>query len=147
MRREVHEETGLDVHVDRLTSVYPSPSSGRMLVLVVWRRSDVRAFELSSQAKQRGVSRAEAARGPVEALQVRFVVDVQPLAPGRRYFGGERLHEGGADSSSLVVRVDDGVEEERVRAAIPASVDEAHERTVLEGADPGQTVAFETLRP
>jgi len=60
----------------------------------------------------------EAARVFVERHQVGFVVDVQPLAAGRRDLLDEKTDEGARDAAPLVGGVDDGVEEEGVEAAV-----------------------------
>jgi len=89
----------------------------------------------------------KAARVFVERHQVRFVVDVQPLAAGRRDLLDEEVDEGARDAAPLVGGVDDGVEEEGVKAAVPAGVHEADQRVTAEGADPGQAVPFQAYRP
>ena len=83
----------------------------------------------------------------VERVQVRLVVDVEPLAAGRPHLLDKRLHELFAHSSPLIAGVDDGVEKERVQAPVPASVDEADERVLVEGPNPAEAVSTQPLGP
>jgi hypothetical protein len=78
---------------------------------------------------------------------VRFVIDVQPFAAC-----GCRLIDQGPDQRLTdalppVIAVDDGVQYERVRPAVPAGVHKPDQGVVFEGTDPGQAVMLKTLRP
>jgi hypothetical protein len=78
---------------------------------------------------------------------VGFVIDVKPLAPRLLRYHCGPSYQLLADALVLVVGVYCGVQDEGVRAPVPAHVDEPDERLVVEGADPRQTVAFEPLPP
>lgn len=71
-----------------------------------------------------------------------LVVDVQPLAARPSGFSRHREHEFSAYSTPLVVRVNDGVQYEGVRVAVPAGVHEPDQRASGEGSDPGEAVTF-----
>ena len=63
---------------------------------------------------------------------MRFIVDVQPLAPGAPHIGDELRHQRPAEALPLVSGIDCRVEEEGVEPAVPHSVDEAHELRVVD---------------
>jgi len=105
------------------------------------------ADHLLDQVKQTGVRGPEAASVLIKRLQMGFIVDVQPLAACGGGLIGEGLHERTSDASPLVVRVHDGVQNEGVGPAVPASVDEPDERVDVEGADPAQTVLLQPVLP
>lgn len=86
---------------------------------------------------------AKPARVLVERHQVRFVVDVQPLAAGRCDLFGEEIDQGARDAAPLTCGVDDGIEEEGVKAAVPAGMHESNQRVTAKGAHPGQAVLFQ----
>ncbi len=86
---------------------------------------------------------AKPARVLVERHQVRFVVDVQPLAAGRCDLFGEEIDQGARDAAPLTCGVDDGIEEEGVKAAVPAGMHESNQRFTAKGAHPGQAVPFQ----
>ena len=98
--------------------------------------------QLSIQIEQTGVGGPEPAGVAVEGLQVGLVVDVQPLAARLPGFGRRCEHEFTANPTPLVVRVDDGVQYEGVRAAVPAGVHEPDKGASGEGSDPGEAVTF-----
>jgi hypothetical protein len=91
--------------------------------------------------------RSKATFVEVEVLQVGFEVDVQPFASSGADFVDCGLDETGADAVVLAVRVDRGVEEECLAAAVPADLNESHEFTSVEGADPGERVSLQPLSP
>lgn len=78
---------------------------------------------------------------------MRLVIDVQPFAAcGRRLIDqgpDQRL----TDALPPVIGVDDGVEDERVRPAVPAGVHKPDQGVTFEGTDPGQAVMLETPPP
>lgn len=78
---------------------------------------------------------------------VGLVVDVQPLAASAPGFGRCREHELTADPAPLVVGMDDGVQHEGVRAAVPANLDEPDEGASGNCADPGEAVTLQPPRP
>ena len=67
---------------------------------------------------------AEAAGAEVEPGEVALDVDVQPFAPRRAGAIRGRAHEGGAETTTPVVRCDREVEQEGVVAAVPRDVGE-----------------------
>jgi hypothetical protein len=52
-----------------------------------------------------------------------------------------------ADTSTLAVGVHAGVENEGVRTTVPAWMDKADQGVGVKGADPGQAVTLQPLRP
>ena len=69
-----------------------------------------------------------------------LVVNVQPLAARRSHFRDEDFDEAFPHPQPLVISVNDGVEEEGVRPAVPARVHEADQAIPLERAHPRQAV-------
>jgi hypothetical protein len=67
---------------------------------------------------------------------MRFVVDVQPLAPGLLHVGDEALDECAPNSLALGSGMDRGVEEERVISSIPDGVNDTNEYGTFEGSHP-----------
>lgn len=85
--------------------------------------------------------------GLVEALKLRFVVDVQPLDTQYSEVADERGDNTTTNPATLVTRGNDRVQEEGMRSPIPHRVDEAHEFSLVEGPDPGAAVTLQPLRP
>lgn len=98
--------------------------------------------QLLIQIEQTCVGGSEPAGVAVEGLQVGLVVDVQPLAARPPGFGRRREHEFTANPTPLVLRVDDGVQYEGMRAAVPAGVHEPDRGASGEGSDPGEAVTL-----
>ena len=78
---------------------------------------------------------------------MRFEVDVQPFASGYASTVHGSLDEAGADPLVLCVRIDHGVEEKRMGAAVPADLNESDKLPDLERTDPGERMLLQPLRP
>src|ERR1700728_4755647 len=79
---------------------------------------------------QAGVGTAEAAGVEVEGGEVRLEVNVQPLAPGSLGVSGCTPDQLGTNALVLMASASLRVKEERVVAAVPGNVHEAHEKAV-----------------
>jgi hypothetical protein len=102
---------------------------------------------LPVQIEESSVGGPEPAGVAVKGTQVRLVVDMKPLTASPFGFGCGSEHELAAYPAPLEVGMDGGVQHEGMRSAVPADVDEPHQSAPSEGADPGQAVAFQPVRP
>lgn len=78
---------------------------------------------------------------------MRLVVHVEPIAACCRRLIDNRSHQTCPDPTALAVRVNGRIEQEGVRAAIPAGMNEADEPLIDERTDPGQAVTLKPLSP
>ncbi len=78
---------------------------------------------------------------------MRLVIDVQPFAACGRGLIDQGPDQRLTDAAPPVSGVDDGVEHERVRPAVPTGVHEPDQGVAFESTDPGEAVLLETLRP
>jgi hypothetical protein len=76
-----------------------------------------------------------------------LVVDVQPFAACCRSLIHQCPDQLPTDAMPPVGTVDDGVEHERVRPAVPTGIHKADQGVAFESTDPGQAVMLETLGP
>lgn len=83
--------------------------------------------------------RSEAA-GSIERVEVRQVVDMEPFAPGSPDLCRQPDDEFGSYLLATVARIHHSVEQERMQAAVPASVHESDQVPAGERAHPGDTV-------
>lgn len=95
-----------------------------------------------------GAGGAEAACTDVERVQLRYVVDVQPVAASLPRVLCCHAHEIGADALPLQVPADFRVDQERVVRAVPGDVDEPCNAAVLHASDdPAQAVRANPVPP
>ncbi len=89
----------------------------------------------------------EATLSQVEPLQLGLEVDVQPVAASCRGVSRRRLNQPPANPTMLPTRVDGCVQQERVWAAVPANLHEAHQAPGIERAHPAQCVLLQAVAP
>jgi hypothetical protein len=101
----------------------------------------------SSLAATRRLARPEPATAEVERAEVVFEVDVEPLAPGGASVFRRDRDEPGSHPLAPYPCCDEGVEDERIDAAVPGNVDEADQVESFPGADLTQTVLVHLSPP
>ncbi|ACV76892.1 DUF1152 domain-containing protein [Nakamurella multipartita] len=92
LRREVHEETGIDVHIDRLTGVYKNMRLG-VVALVFRCRPSAGSLQASSEtevARWMSAQEVESTLSPAFAIRVRDAI-------GEAAFVAIRYHDGTGD--------------------------------------------------
>ncbi|GGC51180.1 hypothetical protein GCM10010974_36610 [Brevibacterium sediminis] len=90
---------------------------------------------------------AEPARIMIENFEVRLIVDMHPFAAGGFDFMNESLDQSFSDTTLLMSRINNCVEDERVHPAVPTGVDEPDQLVVGERTDPRQAVPLQARSP
>ena len=101
----------------------------------------------AGQPEEPSWCRLETAGVAVERVEVRLVVHVEPFAARSPCLLDELPHQAAPHSSPLVLGVDDSVEKERVKASVPAGVNEPDECVLVEGSNPGKAVLSQPAGP
>jgi hypothetical protein len=100
------------------------------------------------EVDQPSVSRAEPAGVEIEGSEVRFEVDVQPLASRLLDVSRRLPDQFGPNAAALMACTGLGVEEKGMIAAVPSDVDESHHRAVAgTGHHPAETLVSYPVPP